>query len=749
MNKRFIKASTAIAGGLLVAVFLSTLFLISPSAKAANEDSGSSDMGFNVVVPTSCSLSANNVSLSETINPGQSKLIGTAKINAVCNDPSGLAVYAVGYTDDTYGKDVLVTELSTPEHNYDIATGTNTTGDSSSWSMKVVNTDLQGNYTANIHDNFNEFHIIPDAYAKVASRTAHTDTVTGTNLDISFNAYISTTQPASTYRGKVKFTLVHPSAHVAPETPIAVPGQICYYGNGADEGSMACQTTTVDISNSTIALSANAEVQLRASNFSRAGYGFTGWNTKEDGTGTQYGPMETITFTQEMYDNGLMLFANWKAPETDVTMQTFDDTVAPYSTAPNGTVIALKDIRDNDVYAVAKLADGKWWMIENLRLDYDANITTSNTQSNNGAWGDVFAGLPEPESANFFDSTTANSLYTTDTSSTDLRIITGSRQSYRFPRYNNDNTTNRQTNATGTGSTYSYGNYYTWAAAIADTTAYSTENQSVTSTSLCPTGWHLPKGGDKSNEANNEWWSLTTTIIGANPANYDSQTHPYYTNNSNTEGTDASKAMRRYPTNLVYSGSFSVSSANSRGWGGYYWSSTIRYGYSSYIEYIYSSLVYPGTFSTNRYGGFAVRCLADTSSIPTNNEPDDPNSGSEPSSPTNNPSNPTNSPSNSPSYSPQSYNPQTTNRSSSNQTDELDKNVNKKDDTKSTSAKSTSTEPLGVKNSREDTENIARVGGNGAEVYGTIAIAGAAALGAAGLFFLAGKRRKDDEEEEK
>ncbi|MBR3131268.1 hypothetical protein IKG31_01705 [Candidatus Saccharibacteria bacterium] len=719
------KFKTFISGSLLLLLtFLSGALLSSPNTHAEE-----SDMGFNVVVPTSCSLSANNVSLSETINPGQSKSIGTAKINAVCNDPNGLAIYAVGYTDDTYGKDVLTTDLTTPDHSYDIPTNTNSEGDAESgWSMQVVNDDDQANYDATIVDNFNNPHIIPKTYSKIASRTAHTDLITGTNLDISFNAYISTTQPASTYRGKVKFTLVHPSVHTAPETPVATPGQICYYGNGADEGSMACQTT-IDINRSTIALSANAEAQLRASNFSRAGYGFTGWNTKEDGTGTQYGPMETIVFTEDMNADGLMLFANWKAAETGVTMQTFDASVSPYSTMPNNTVIALRDERDDDVYAVAKLADGNWWMIENLRLDYDANITISNTQSNNnGAFGGVFAGLAEPESTNFNDVTTANSLYTTDTSSTSLQIITGSNQGYRFPRYNNSNTASRTANnTTSDTNVYGYGNYYTWSAAVADTTAYSTYNQSVTSTSLCPSGWHLPTGGTAD----------TTDLKALNTA-------------VNSGSTSSSTGLRAYPTNLLYSGLYDSSSAHNRGVNGDYWSSTVFNSGDAYYECPLSSFVVPGTREISKYYGLTVRCLADipaSSSEPTNPTNNDPSSpSSDPSTPTNSP---TNAPSNSPSYSSQSYNPQTTNRSSSNQTDELDKNVNKKDDTKSTSAKSTSTEPLGVKNSREDTENIARVGGNGAEVYGTIAIAGAAALGAAGLFFLAGKRRKDDEEEEK
>ena len=60
---------------------------------------------------------------------------------------------------------------------------------------------------------------------------------------------------------------------------------ICYDGNGDDGiGLMADQTAQ-----------AGDSVTLMAPNFSRAGYGFAGWNTRADGTGTNYGPNEVIT----------------------------------------------------------------------------------------------------------------------------------------------------------------------------------------------------------------------------------------------------------------------------------------------------------------------------------------------------------------------------------------------------------------------------------------------------------------------
>ena len=611
-------STTILARGLLATTLLFGALL---SGSSASADTGAI-VNVSITIPSSCSLTlvngTNNVeTLSNTINPATRGTIGTSSMKAICNDAGGLAVYAVGYTGDTYGETDLI---ASDNNNNVIETGyTASNPTDSEWYMSLA--AVTGTYAPTISDgtggteNFTAPHVVPAVYTKVAYRNSATDAgdgATGANFTATFGAYVSPSQPSGVYEGKVKFLLVHPAAHAVPDTPIAVPHQICYYGNGADEGSMACQTT-IDINKSTTALSANAEAQLRASNFSRSGFGFTGWNTKEDGSGTQYGPMETITFTQDMYDNGLVLFANWKAAETSVTMQTFDDTASPYSTAPNGTVIALKDIRDNDVYAVAKLADGNWWMIENLRLDYDANITTSNTQSNNGQWGGVFAGLAEPESANFSSSTTANSLYTTDTSSTDLRIITGSNQDYRFPRYNNSNTASRVANQTSPNANiYSYGNYYTWSAAIADTTHYSTNNQSITNTSLCPTGWHLPRGGNKTNEVNNEWWNLTVNGVmnGTKPIDYDNNIQPFYTDD-NTEGADVSKALRTYPINYVYPGEYGSSSIINHGTVGIYWSSTVNGSYYAYRMGLSNGDAGPGAQRTGKYYGASVRCLAD------------------------------------------------------------------------------------------------------------------------------------------
>ncbi|MBR0431346.1 InlB B-repeat-containing protein [Candidatus Saccharibacteria bacterium] len=429
--------------------------------------------------------------------------------------------------------------------------------------------------------------------------------------------------------------------------------KVMYNGNGADIGN--------DMSVTHNNVYENDEITLYASNYKRAGYGFAGWSTVQlnpdsatfqtdlataKAAGQVFGPNETITATASFLNNAavsnngqiVLLYAVWVKPAPNANLQNWQGC----GNLGVGDVVALKDLRDNDVYAVAKLADGNCWMIENLRLDYDANIATSNTQSNNGAFGGVFSGLAQPETANFSDSTTANTLYKSDGSG-DIAGINGATLSdigttnypgYRMPRYRNDNTNTNSTinpntnvsNMTGTGqNVYSYGNYYTWAAAMANTNYYnsptSTDGNGKTSetagTSLCPTGWKLPRGGDKTRieGGTSDFYALGLAIVGTAPANYSSSTAPYWANNSNTEGTDASKAIRAYPNNFLYSGYAGGSSVGNRGSKGYYWSSTASSIDVSYGLYLGSSYVDPGASGYSKDYGRPIRCLAKTEYI--------------------------------------------------------------------------------------------------------------------------------------
>ena len=549
----------------------------------------------NITVPVSCSLEGTGMTShnANIVNGTYQADIGSTTLKAFCNDDEGFAIYAIGYTDNEYGKTVLTN--STLGSTYDIATGTATSGNTSNWAMKLA-TNASATYAVTLDNGFGAYSSVPSAYTKVAHRDSGTDigtTATGAELTTTYAAFVNQTQPAGTYIGKVIYTLVHPAnADPGQQEMECDPGKICYNPNTATAlGEMGRQSA-----------SNNASVDLWASNFSRTGYGFAGWNDKFDYSGNYYGPNETITAPSDVETNGLSFYAVWIKSAGSIQNWNGCNSLA------SGATTALTDERDNQTYAVAKLADGKCWMIENLRLDNTASHNTDGSLAQ--GYNSSFIGLADPESADFSNSTTANSLYSTDGST--AATISDNYQGYRFPRYNNFNTSSKQSSSgySASGNTYSMGNYYTWHAAIADTTYYNTNNQSIENTSLCPAGWRLPKGGKTTVNTTADFYILGKALMNnQEPDQNASNGYGYYGSTlTNTSGDTATKAFRKYPNNFLYSGVFNDSSAFDRGSRGYYWSSTVRDYGNSYGLYLGSSNVFPGTDYDYKSRGDAIRC---------------------------------------------------------------------------------------------------------------------------------------------
>ena len=79
--------------------------------------------------------------------------------------------------------------------------------------------------------DFSDYTAVPEEYTKVAYHTSSTDTgtnATGSNLTTTYRAYISPTQPAGTYVGQVKYTLVHPNDRRTPGIPASRQVQVTY-----------------------------------------------------------------------------------------------------------------------------------------------------------------------------------------------------------------------------------------------------------------------------------------------------------------------------------------------------------------------------------------------------------------------------------------------------------------------------------------------------------------------------------------
>ena len=641
------KTHTVILGSLISITLLSAVILSSTITSATTENTDIIDQ-VNVTVPVSCSMEATGMDshITQLHNNEYNSNVGTTNAKAYCNDVNGFAIYTIGYTDDTDGKNVL-TDSNLASTN-DITTGVTTSGDYSKWAMKLTTpTNPTPTYPLSIQNNFDSFHTVPDDYTMVAKRTSATDagsSAIGSTFTTTYQIYIGPTQSAGTYEGQVKYVLVHPSdaeVETQPSSQTATPGCINYFPNGNNVvGTMGCQSATD-----------NAKVMLLASNFSRDGYGFAGWSDTYDyatnANAHFYGPQEDIKAPVGTTENGFSLYAVWVKSAGSMQTHAMNVCNSLTTASTNGTanlssVSALTDRRDGETYAIAKLADGKCWMIENLRLEStnSDNSTGSLAQGygTSTTYGN-FNGLADAENTGFSNTYTANSLYYSGTQSGTATIDIGTTNypAYRMPRYNNYNnqaasadrpqnpTSNSDTNSTTNASMYSYGNYYTWHAAVADLTHNNTNNNSTTSTSLCPAGWHLPTGGQAYASGNTsgvnvtgkpatfrEFYNLAYMIMSRVKTAYEDTPYSgysyYSSSTTNAAGKTATTAFRSFPNNFLYSGSFDASSTNT-GRYGLYWSSTAYGNYYSYHLYLMSSRVTPGSGYGYKYIGYTVRCV--------------------------------------------------------------------------------------------------------------------------------------------
>ena len=571
--------------------FLSILFTSNSSALTY---SSNVDVGFTFNPTISVNLSGDL--LINNLAPGSVSDSNTINVTVATNASQGYVLTATSGTKTTNTD--LVNQTNSAYKFTSIATNASmsslTTDNTWGFSYSSDSGSTWSNYSGLPLDNDDE-----GATGKQLLSTINP--ADNRTIQFKIGAKAASDQAAGTYLNTINFYAV---ANPDPTLqPVSCPaGKICYNPNSLTtvQGQMGQQTPTgAQLTNG---------IPLWASNFKRDGYGFAGWADSTTYNGLRYGPNQTITAPDNISTEGYSLYAIWVKSAGDMQNWT------GCSSMSQGEVTALKDTRDNDVYAVAKLADGKCWTIENLRLDDTPELTAANTHNPstplNNSW------YYQNQQGTL---TTSNHLSaTSDPTSTnpDTAWCVSSFSSCTDQSMLATNNTTLFTNNTASGysassNVYSYGNYYNWYSATGGNGKHgSSYGNSYHSTGdICPAGWHLPKGANKTNETNNEFWSLIVTGLngGVNPANYDSSTNPYYTG---TEATPVSNTLRSYPNNFVYSGYVSGSSVSSRNSYGSYWSSSAYSSNNAYTLDFSSSSVYPGTYSSSKYGGWMARCVA-------------------------------------------------------------------------------------------------------------------------------------------
>ena len=644
---RGIKLSFAMSLGFCALSGASLVALSSPRL-SATEITATATANATVSVAEACTMqsgSSTDTPHTATIPAGTNKSdIGQTTFKVICNDTAGFSVYAVGFANYEVGNTkLLATVGGTLNPTYDIETGLNMTNTTSSWAMKL--TPVSGTYAPTITTGYTDYHVVPSTNTKVATYAGVTDggnNANGSAFTATYRANISGTQPAGNYNGKVKYTMVHPATAV-PVDPLnktdCPANSICYAPNSYDViGTMDPVSSTKIASSATAGVqtgvSSNSTATLIAPNYYRQGYGFAGWSTDFEATNSSviYGPNETVSTNPEdinsldVSTNGAVLYPVWVTSVgyfqdwdynndcAALPQSTFDSETGKMITSLDN-VTALTDRRDENTYAIAHLADDRCWMIENLRLNSE-NTTGEDNKNLSQGYSRLFIGLANSEDENYDNTAVSNSLYKCDGSG-DVYGVGGAIRTdikgtgycaFAFPRYNRNNTNiggnnsygnplvASPTNNTDTAQWYSYGNYYDWNAAIADTTYY--QHESVLTTSICPSRWNLPTATN--------FRDYSVAMGGTNTSMGSSST---------PTGATMSTRLRSYPNNYIYAGLFYESSAQSRGSQGRYISSTTSaWGGEQPIRLLITNTwVHPNYSSTEngsgRIPGFSVRCL--------------------------------------------------------------------------------------------------------------------------------------------
>jgi uncharacterized protein (TIGR02145 family) len=252
-----------------------------------------------------------------------------------------------------------------------------------------------------------------------------------------------------------------------------------------------------------------------------------------------------------------------------------------------GQTGTLVDIRGGtETYTVARLADGKCWMTENLNIAGGTELSISDTDF------ELTYTLPTTDGW-----TVNNGRLVLPTSSTAFGTTDNVAK-----LYNSGN----KTNCGGLNQNTPCYSYYSWdAATLGSGRSISTDNTDAPY-SICPKNWKLPTAYTT---GKTNWQTLSDFYVLAHQYGLDSTT-------STTE-SDAdfyTKAGPGTKPNFLLAGSYYDGSFYNGGSYGLYWSSTSSSSTNAYYLRFNSS--YVSSASTNvRRTGFSVRCLAKDTTI--------------------------------------------------------------------------------------------------------------------------------------
>ena len=403
-------------------------------------------------------------------------------------------------------------------------------------------------------------------------------TTTGDTLDITnsanstandYNLSIGARIDSSTKSGKYQNTFV------VKLIGNAIPYSIVYDDNVVSNMPTDVSSTTP---NSTVTIDSKVPV--------RAGYKFLGWctvvPTSNNGTdtctgGTQYQPSADLTIDQTGTGNNFHLYAMWRL-NTIANAEYLQEVGACPASLATEQVYTLKDSRDNQTYKVAKLKDGKCWMVENLNLAGGTKLSSDTTD---------------------FEST--YSLPTDQGWKSDGSLPDSSKSGFNKANYAYVyNSGNKENCGASDQNTPCY-SYYSWdATTLGSGRTIATENEDAPY-SICPKGWKLPTSRTTSAT---DWQTTSDFYQLAHQYGLDST-------EATSESDDGFYTQAGPGTipNFLLAGHYIYGSFDNGGSRGRYWSATSSSS-TSVARYLYfNSSSVSSAGSDYRYDGFSVRCL--------------------------------------------------------------------------------------------------------------------------------------------
>ena len=516
-------------------VFISALILSSSFSQAEPSHVNKDQVSLNIL--PSCTLSVDqSVSTPHTIsilNGTYESDIGKTRVAAFCNDANGYNIYAIGYTNNEDGNTKLIGRSLNVNggllgNEYDINTGTAISGNTSNWAMKL--TGGTGVDAPTIRQLYTDYANVPSTLTMVAHRESGThmssSDAVGAYFDTTYRAYVTSSQPAGTYTGQVKYVLDHPYSS-DPLYDI----EDAYYAFGNEKVYL--------MNDGTVHREMPAE---------------------------EHGGLAGRYYAMQDMNNPICS-----------TVEVLGD---------NGAA-QLVDMRDGKLYWAAKLKDEHCWMTQNLDLDIvvgSTNLNSNNTDlsTNESVYtntntiytlkgtGDTYGYTYENGVATWIPERTT--IVYNQLNSTNWQNSNTDPYSYDYldnngnPVYPDNNVTQAIAGNHGLA-----GNYYNWTASLASND--STNATGNPTNSICPKGWRLP------NITNQEFGNLLVqyNIISTN------------TSTSYIENVSSVDSMGAAPLYFVRGGFVNSGSLNGA-YGGYWSSTSTDSSKAYRLLYSYSTI---------------------------------------------------------------------------------------------------------------------------------------------------------------